>query len=202
MILPILCISQIVGGHAMDDYAEYFIDDVIPNYGRVLLASLDVISVAVCLYAIEKVGRRPLLIISTSVSALCCLILAIYRVTLAMQNTKEKMVVPTTIVVIYYSVYSLGLTPVLPVLTGEIFPSRMKTVAVGLTMMLVYLVAATMQMIYMYLNETAGGCWGFVIFALVGSIGLPLAASSLPETRGKSLSQIQADMENVPVVIS
>ncbi|KAG7203445.1 hypothetical protein KM043_013510 [Ampulex compressa] len=204
VILPILCISQMIGGYAMDDYAEEVINIVVPHYGKILLATLDVLSVGICLYMIEKVGRKPLLMLSVFASAICCFALGIYRYVgqLQCQTVKGHMALPVGLISVYYAVYCLGLTPILPILTGEIFPCRVKTVAVSCCMMIVYLFAVIMQRLYVLLIHKAGSCLAFAIFALLGSAGIPLALASVPETKGKSLYQIQGELAYVGVIIS
>lgn len=100
---------------------------------------------------------------------------------------------------LYYVIYSLGLTPVLPIVTGEIFPSRAKTAAVGICACLLYLVAFWVQRSYEALNDYTSSCITFGSFTLMGSIGLPFALALLPEANGKSLTQIQNDFENMVV---
>ncbi|XP_066590211.1 facilitated trehalose transporter Tret1-like isoform X2 [Prorops nasuta] len=204
IILPILCISQMVGGHAMDDYAEEVVNIVVPHYGKLLLSSLDVLSVGICLYMIDKVGRKPLLMISIIGSGLCCFSLAIFRYFGQDQcrSINNKIEISVGIVIVYYSVYSLGLIPILPILTGELFPSRIKTIAVGLCMAFVYLAAAGMQSLYWFFYVRSGTCLAFAAFAMSGSLGCPLAVTSMPETKGKSLYEIQGEIESIAVVMS
>ena len=106
-------------------------------------------------------------------------------------------ILPVSVLCIYYSIYALGLTPVLPIVTGEIFPSQAKTAAVGICTSLVYLFAFCMQRSYETLNQRTSSCLAFATFSMLGSIALPFALTLLPETKGKSLLQIQSELENI-----
>lgn len=79
MILPILCTSQMLGITAISDYAQHLIGNVYAVSGRLVTSFIDVVSIILCLFAIERFGRKPLLLLTSVGSALCCLILAIYN---------------------------------------------------------------------------------------------------------------------------
>lgn len=107
---------------------------------------------------------------------------------------------PVAILCVYYGIYALGLTPILPIVTGEIFPSREKTTAVGICTSLMYLAAFCMQRSYEALNHRTSSCLAFTCFTVLGSAGLPFVVVLMPETKGKSLSQIQNELENIVMV--
>lgn len=203
--IPILCLCQLTGSYAMDTYTEHIINIAIPHYGRVVISCVNVVSVGACLFMIDNVDRRSMLTISVLGSAMCCFVIAIYRLVEEDQyrdSSRSHLVVPVVMVVIYYIVCSLGIMPILPVLTGEIFPRRVKTIAISFCIMFVYVTEVAVDRLYSLLHVKTGECLTFVVFAFCGSVGMPLAMLSLPETRGKSLSQIQDEFEDVLVVLS
>ncbi|KAL7304177.1 hypothetical protein TKK_0003375 [Trichogramma kaykai] len=204
LVVPLLCVSQMLGVVAVSSYALLLLEQVLeqPQAGKVVASFVDVLSIVLCLLAIQRFGRKPLLTFSIVGSGLCCLVLSVYYLAseercLTNALPKENKILPISVMCLYYAIYSLGLTPVLPIVTGEIFPSQAKSAAVGICTSLVYLVAFCMQRSYEALNQRASSCLAFASFSLLGSIGLPFAVTLLPETKGKSLLQIQNELGNI-----
>ena len=204
VVLPLLCLSQMMGSYAMNHYLERVLKHFVPRFEYVVLSSVNVISVAICLYTIEKIGRKRLLIISIVGSAICCLLLAIHKL-IQRQDCqsllKGELIIPLILILAYYAVYFFGLIPLLPILAGEIFPNRVKTVAAGICVSLVYVAALSVQSVYEFMKTKTNSCSAFGCFAILGSIGLPLIITSLPETKGKSLYQIQNEMDTISIVM-
>lgn len=204
LILPLLCLSQMMGSYAMNNYLERVLKLFVPRYEYVVLSSMNVISVGICLYTIEKIGRKPLLIISIVGSAICCLLLAIHKL-IQRQDCesliKGELVIPLVLILAYYTVYFFGLIPLLPILAGEIFPNRVKTVAAGICVSMVYVAALSVQSVYEFMKEKTNSCSAFGCFAILGSIGLPLILTFLPETKGKSLYKIQSEMDTISILM-
>lgn len=203
-----LCITQMVGAYGMDDYSKNFMNDILPHYGRVVIASLDLCSVAVCLCVIEKFGRRQILLtISIVGSSISCLIMGVVTLTqydTSIRNAVQKppYLLPAAILGLYYLVYTLGLTPILPVMTGEIFPSRGKTMVLGFCISFIYFCSIVIQALFETLNARQGSDLAFATFALVGSLGIPVAFLFVPETRGKTLNEIQNDLDDCTILVS
>lgn len=206
LIMIILFISQMVGGYAMDEYTEKFVDELLPIYGRILLSTLDLLSIGLCVYLIEKVGRKPLLLLSISGSSASCLILAIdaliHETSYGTISDYNERVITSVIVVMYCTAYSLGLTPILPLLTGEVFPNRIKTIAVGLCISVIYLSVMINQSIFETLNAKRGMYVAFIAFSVIGSLGLFSVFLFLPETTAKSLHEIQSELDTFPIFMS
>lgn len=205
IILPLMCLSQTVGGFAMNEYLEKVLKHFVPRYEYAIISSINVLSTLFCLLAIEKIGRKSLLIISIVGSAICCFLLAIYKL-IEKQDCqtllKGEMLIPVLLILAYYAVYFFGLIPLVPILAGEIFPNRVKIVACAICISLVYISAFSVQNIFELLKLQTNSCLAFSIFAILGSIGLPLIVSFLPETRGKSLYEIQSELDIISITIS
>ncbi|XP_008214063.1 sugar transport protein 5 isoform X3 [Nasonia vitripennis] len=137
IILPILCMSQMIGITAISDYAQILIRNAYKVSGRLVTSCIDVFSIILCMFAIERFGRKFLLLLTIFGSALCCLTLAIYNLKNEDQCRQnlllaDNKILPMTILCTYYAIYALGFIPVFPIVAGEIFPCRAKTAAVGM----------------------------------------------------------------------
>lgn len=205
IILPLTFLSQMIGSFAMNEYLEKILKHFVPRYEYAILSSINVLSDVFCLLAIEKIGRKTLLIISIVGSAICCFMLALHKL-IQKQDCqslmKGEMLIPMLLLLAYYTVYFFGLIPLVPILAGEIFPNRVKTMACAICISLVYIAALCVQNMFELLQNKTNSCLAFSIFAILGSVGLPLILSFLPETKGKSLYEIQSELETISVMLA
>ncbi|KAK0181759.1 hypothetical protein PV327_004013 [Microctonus hyperodae] len=126
VILVLLIVSQTIGGYAMSEYTERFIHKFLPYYEKSILTFFDVLSVAIYSF----VHETKYLTISG--------------------YTDE--IFTSIIVILYCIANSLGLTPILPLLTGDVFPNRIKTIAAGLCISVIYLGAMINQIVFELLD--------------------------------------------------
>lgn len=79
IVVPVLCVSQMLGVTAISDFAQNIIEMDYPSKGKLFTSLIDVISIILCLLVIERIGRRPLLAFTSLGSGLCCLIFGVYN---------------------------------------------------------------------------------------------------------------------------
>ncbi|XP_024939240.1 facilitated trehalose transporter Tret1 isoform X2 [Cephus cinctus] len=197
-LLLTLCTTQVIGGYAMTNYVDSIVSTQLPRYGTVFLALMNFVSVVCCLGTIEKIGRKFILKLSCIGSSTCYLIIFIYNFYYGTKcepgnGTATSLII---IIAIYYIIYTFGVIPVIPVLTSEIFPNKIKTVAIGFCFSSVYLANLIIAWLYFSLSHLMGVCPTFAVFTFTGAIGLPVIIWSLPETNGKSLYEIQHELRD------
>ena len=197
-----------IGAYGMADYSKSFLNILLPNYGRIVIAAIDVFSVGIGLFMIETFGRRSILLaISIVGSSIACLVLAIFTLTEyskvdSQEATERSMLLPGSIIALYYTVYSLGLTPIMPIITGEIFPSRDKTIVLSFCISFIYFSSIIIQSTFEILNAKQGSNFAFASFAIVGSLGIPVVFIFLPESNVKPLNEIQYELQDFTILIS
>ena len=74
---------------------------------------------------------------------------------------------------------------------SEIFPNRIRGVAVGITVVFNSLSSFAVQFLFPWELANLGNATTFYIFAAMGVIGLILVQRLLPETKGKSLEELE-----------
>ncbi|MCY4016471.1 MAG: MFS transporter [Gammaproteobacteria bacterium] len=87
--------------------------------------------------------------------------------------------------------FALSLGPVMWVLFSEIFPNRVRGVALGITSVFNSASSFVVQFVFPWELANLGNAMTFYIFAALGIIGLLLIAWLLPETKGKSLEELE-----------
>ncbi|KAK9500624.1 hypothetical protein O3M35_001857 [Rhynocoris fuscipes] len=142
---------------------------------------------------VDRLGRRPLLLISTSGSAIalfCCAIYYIFDEVTVIDVTSINWL-PYVSVVIFMSFISFGVGALLPTVQSEFFPNSTRGIASGITIFHLTVLSFICLKLYqvieysigLYLNYTI-----FFVFTLIGAINIFLF---LPETKGKTFAEIQ-----------
>lgn len=90
--------------------------------------------------------------------------------------------------------FAASLGPVMWVLLSEIFPNRLRGVAMSIVGFFNAAVSYGVQVIFPWELSTIGAVWTFLIYGLFAIISLGLVMWLLPETKGKSLEQLEEEL--------
>ena len=93
-------------------------------------------------------------------------------------------------VAVYMSVYSFGWACVPSILNAELFPQPVRSVAASVCSFVGLTSGATCSYVYGPLVATIGDGSSFAVLAAVNLAGSLFAAATLPETKGRSLEDI------------
>ena len=94
--------------------------------------------------------------------------------------------------------FAFSLGPVMWVLFSEIFPNRIRGVCMAFMGIVNSGVSWFVQFIFPYELSRLGSAGTFFVFAIFAVICLVLLAKLMPETRGKSLEQLEAELAAKP----
>lgn len=83
--------------------------------------------------------------------------------------------------------FALSLGPVTWVLLSELFPTRVRGLAVSLIASLNSLVSFGVQVVFPWEVATLGAATTFLLYGVVGALALGLVVAFVPETRGRAL---------------
>ncbi|XP_060535040.1 facilitated trehalose transporter Tret1-like isoform X2 [Cylas formicarius] len=165
------------------------------TYSIVLFAvQLIVTIIASCL--VDRVGRRPLLICSTAGGGVCILALGVYFTVdqFSLVNVTNLYAVPVVLLIAYTFVTSLGLQPIPMLMVAEIFPPHLRGLAVGMGDIYYCLLWGASTKTFQATMDSYGICVPFYIFCVVLFAGAICIWKYVPETKGKSLEQIDKEM--------
>ncbi len=90
--------------------------------------------------------------------------------------------------------FAVSLGPVMWVLFSEIFPNRIRGIAISFVGIINSIVSGGVQFVFPWELTNLGSAVTFLIFGLFAVLGLMLVVWLLPETRGKTLEQIEAEL--------
>ncbi|PSN50540.1 hypothetical protein C0J52_03507, partial [Blattella germanica] len=108
------------------------------------------------------------------------------------QDVSDIAILPILSLVFYISVYSIGYGPLPWAVLGELFPANVKSNASACTASFCWLIGFFVTRFYSDMADGLGTHWTFWIFAAITAASGAFIAIMLPETKGKSLQEIQA----------
>ena len=152
---------------------------------------VNVVFTVIAMLLIDRVGRRPLLLFGTAGIAVSLLVTAA-----GFQGSGPA---PDTTWVLtgllcFVACFALSLGPVMWVLLSEIFPNRVRALAISCVGLVNSTVCFFAQLVFPWQMEHLGGAKTFVIYAVFAVLGVALLARILPETRGRSLEELEESL--------
>ena len=153
-----------------------------------LITLVNVVFTVVALLLIDRVGRRPLLLIGTAGVALCQ-----FAVAWGFQSSDGAINATWVLAGLlgFVACFALSLGPIMWVLFSEIFPNRVRALAISCVGLVNSTVCFFAQLVFPWQMEHLGGAQTFLIYAMFAVLGLALLARILPETRGRSLEELE-----------
>ncbi|XP_057665297.1 facilitated trehalose transporter Tret1-like [Diorhabda carinulata] len=163
------------------------------NHAAILFAALMLLAVIFASLQIDNYGRKALLIFSSILTGICLLSIAIYF------NLKEydydvlsASWIPIVSIMVYALVFKVGVGIVPIVVTAEIFPTNLK--AIGMTLSDAMFIVGGLIAINLY-QSIANNFGIFIPFYIFGAFAIFITFFTIffvPETKGKSLDEIQS----------
>ena len=148
----------------------------------------NVIFTFVALYTIEKWGRRTLILIGAGGLGLIYLTLG----TCYFMEVKGLLMV--CLVVAAISVYAMTLGPVTWTLLAEIFPHRVRGIAMATCTFALWVGCCTLTFSFPSMNAALGSSGTFWIYSAICACAFVFLWNRCPETKGKSLEQLEQEL--------
>ncbi|KAJ8938233.1 hypothetical protein NQ314_011562 [Rhamnusium bicolor] len=165
---------------------------VAASTGAIIFSAVMFCAAMTASLAIDNFGRRMLLCSSGILAGICLMVIAIYF-TLKNQGVDVVSVswIPLVMVMLYAASFKFGIGLVPIVLTAELFPAKMK--AIGMTLSDAFYVgfAVITLQLYIELKNSYGIHVPFYIFACSCFCTAIFTICYIPETKGKTLEEIQ-----------
>tara|TARA_R110002126_G_scaffold291172_1_gene450696 strand:+ start:32108 stop:33646 length:1539 start_codon:yes stop_codon:yes gene_type:complete len=213
----------------------------------ILLSTITVIFTFIAMYLIDRMGRRPLLLIGTAgvaVSLLLCAYgfnQATYQLTenkvsqfdfqdsqkllplvdkvydndidfkydvksvlgnrIYSKNDGSILEAATTInanlvligILGFIACFAFSLGPVMWVLLSELYPIKYRGLAIGVIAFVNSLISSIVQLIFPWELSNLGNALTFFLFGIIALMGFLIFIKILPETKGKSLEELEAE---------
>ncbi|WP_150115735.1 MFS transporter, partial [Staphylococcus epidermidis] len=86
--------------------------------------------------------------------------------------------------------------PIMWVMLPEMFPTRARGAATGIAIVVLQIGTLIISQVFPILVNMLEVQYVFLIFAVIGALALIFVVKFLPETRGKSLEEIELQLQN------
>ncbi len=182
------CGTNVIFNYAQEIFsaAGYSVGDVLFNI--VITGIANVVFTVVALYTVDRWGRRSLMLFGAGGLGVIYLILGTGYY---LHITGFFMVV---LVVAAIACYAMSLGPVTWVLLAEIFPNRVRGVAMATCTFALWVGCTTLTFTFPSLNSHLGSSGTFWIYAFICIAGFLFFWRRLPETKGKSLEELETEL--------
>jgi len=185
--------QQWCGINVIFNYAEeifraagYDISTVLKNIAWT--GSVNLAFTFVALGVVDRGGRRPLMLFGSAGLALIYLVMGFcYRG--GVQGLPMLLLVLAAI-----ACYSMSLAPVTWVVISEIFPNRIRGAAMAVAVSSLWIACFILTYTFPMLNATLGSAGTFWLYGAICVAGFVFIKLKLPETKGKTLEQIERDL--------
>ena len=191
--LVIAVFQQWCGTNVIFNYAqEIFVSagfDVDGMFINIVITGIaNVVFTVVALYTIEKWGRRTLMLIGAGGLGLIYLILG------TCYFFEVKGVLMVVLVVTAISVYAMTLAPVTWTLLAEIFPNRIRGIAMATCTFALWVGCCTLTFSFPSMNAALGSSGSFWIYSAICCSAFVFLWNRCPETKGKSLEELEKEL--------
>lgn len=172
--------------------------DIAPKNASIIVGSMQVIATYASTLVVDRLGRRVLLLISIGIMSICHLLLGIFFSLKAhvmdAQDIKSIGWLPVLALSVFMIVFSLGFGPIPWMITAEVFPREVKSIASSAAGTFNWFLAFLVTMFFHNIVAELGNEPTFYIFMAICILGCVFVFFFVLETKGKSLSQIQQEL--------
>jgi MFS family permease len=155
----------------------------------VLVGLVNLVFTVLAILFIDRLGRRPLLAAGLTGIAVCMLLLS-YGFGSDDMNPKIILVG----ILGFVASFAISLGPVMWVLFSELFPNRVRGLAISFVGLINSAVSFSVQLLFPWELDTIGSSVTFLIYGLFAIAGLIIVIRLFPETKGKSLEELEAEL--------
>ncbi len=162
--------------------AGYGTNDIFLNI--VITGLINLLFTVAAMFLVDTLGRRKLMLLGCAGIAVSHLLCAVaYK-----GHWPGAVVLLLTLSAI--ACYAMTLAPVTWVLIAEIFPNRVRSHGVSISVSALWIASFLLTYTFPLMNGALGTGGVFVTYGLICAAGLPLVFFGVPETKGRSLEQI------------
>ncbi|CAD6259047.1 unnamed protein product [Miscanthus lutarioriparius] len=196
----IQCFQQITGIDALVYYSPTIFRDAGITTERQLLAATVAVGffktafIALAIVLIDRVGRKPLLYVSTVGMTACLAALSAALFLQARGSVSRGAGVGVAILTVCGDVafFSVGIGPICWVVSSEIFPLRLRSQAAALGAVANRVTSGAVAMSFLSICRAISVSGAFAAFAAISALSVLFVHKFVPETSGKTLEQIES----------
>lgn len=187
--------QQWCGINVIFNYAEeifttagYSVSDMLFNI--VITGVVNLVFTVVAMQTVDRWGRRNLMLLGSVGLAIIYLLLG------GCYFFQFKGIIVLVIVILAIATYAMSLAPVTWVVLSEIFPNSVRGAAMSVATSALWIGCFVLTYTFPILNKLLNASGTFWIYAFICLSGFLFILKKLPETKGKSLEEIETKLTN------
>ncbi|MEI6556570.1 MAG: sugar porter family MFS transporter [Paludibacter sp.] len=188
--LVLAVFQQWCGINVVFNYAEeifkaagYSVSDTLFNI--VITGGVNLVCTLFAMFIVDKWGRKNLMIFGSIGLAITFILLG------SAYFLEIKGLTVLILVVLAIGIYAMSLAPIVWVILSEIFPNRIRGAAMALATFALWIACFVLTFTFPLLNKGLGAAGTFWVYAGICLLGFGFILLKLPETKGKSLEEIE-----------
>ncbi|MEO8110848.1 MAG: sugar porter family MFS transporter [Ginsengibacter sp.] len=154
--------------------------------GQVVIGFVNVLFTLIAIWKIDQLGRKPLLLAGV-IGIIASLVILGSLFYFNITNTYLLLI----FILLFIACFAFSYGPVIWVLLSEIFPAKIRGKAMSLATLSLWIGTALVGQLTPVLLESLKPAGTFWLFAAMTAPALYLAIKVIPETKGKSLEEIE-----------
>jgi SP family arabinose:H+ symporter-like MFS transporter len=151
-----------------------------------VIGSINFIFTIVAIVWIDRIGRRPLLIIGSIGMAV-----SLSALSLAFYMNKFDGILILVLILVYCASFAASIGPVSWVAISEIFPNKLRSRAMSVAVVFLWTANFIVILTFPVILNRLGGGMAFFIFAVMCLLLILFVVFKFPETKGKSLEELE-----------
>lgn len=182
------CGINVIFNYAQEIFsgAGYGVSDILFNI--VITGSVNLIFTFVGMFTVDRLGRKALMLLGAGGLA------GIFAVTGAMYFFHIQGLPLLLMVVAAIACYAMSLAPVTWVVLSEIFPNRIRGLALSVATFALWAACFVLTYTFPLLNKLLNASGTFWLYGIICVFGFWFILKKLPETKGKSLEEIENEL--------
>ncbi|HPU06335.1 MAG TPA: sugar porter family MFS transporter [Thermogutta sp.] len=182
------CGINVIFNYAQEVFqaAGYAVSDVLVNI--VFTGIVNLVFTFVAIFTVDRWGRRFLMLFGAGGLAL---IFGLLGLGYYFHSTGWHMLV---LVLAAIGCYAMSLAPITWVVISEIFPNRIRGLAMSVAVLSLWAACTALTLTFPILNRNLGPHGTFWLYAGVCAVGFLTILATLPETKGKTLEEIEREL--------
>jgi MFS transporter, SP family, arabinose:H+ symporter len=182
------CGINVIFNYAQEIFsnAGYSVSDILFNI--VITGSVNLVFTFIGMFTVDRLGRKALMLLGAGGLA------GIFAVMGVMYFFHIQGLPLLIIVVLAIACYAMSLAPVTWVVLSEIFPNRIRGIAMSIATFSLWTACFVLTYTFPLLNKLLNASGTFWLYGIICILGFWFIYRKLPETRGKSLEEIEHEL--------
>jgi len=197
--------QQLVGINTIIYYAPTTLTDVgfgkeSAIYANLVIGVVNVVMTIIAIRIVDRVGRKPMLLVGAAGMVTSLLVLGVSLSVLAQPQHPSDPAAIITLVCLgtFIAFFAATWGPVVWVMLPEILPLSVRGTAMGVAVLLQWAANFAVAQTFPMLLSAFGPGPVFLGYAGMGILALLFVKTMVTETKGRSLEEIEADLQDTP----